>query len=421
MPTARSTPGPLRGSQRYLVLGILAFSLALAYGIWYAYSVILVALLREYGWSRSVLAGAFSLFTVVHGLANPLVGRLCDRFRPLALMAAGGALVGAALWACSTLASPLQLYLLFGVCTALSVCIAGWTPALVQVQRDFPDRLGLALGIVSSGVGVGMLLVVPLAQFLIDAYGWRSAFRVLGTLCAAWIVPSSLYLLRRPAARRAASPAPGAAGRLPPATSLDEVLHGQAFWLMLAVFFLGNFCSQTLHVHQVAYLVDLGVPAIVGASVVGVVGVASIVGKTGGGWLSDRIERELIFLAGIVVMLAAVAALAAMSAAPARWAIYGYAVLLGLGYSVTAALVPAMVSDRFSGPHFGTIVGMGLLSSALGSATGPWLAGFLFDRTGSYAIAFPLAGAGGLAAGIAVWRARALRLRSLSRNRAEPG
>jgi MFS family permease len=180
---------------------------------------------------------------------------------------------------------------------------------------------------------------------------------------------------------------------------------------MLAVFFLGNFCSQTLHVHQVAHFVDLGVPAIVAASVVSVVGVSSIVGKTGGGWLSDRIERELVFLAGIGVMLLAVAALEAMSATPPRWAIYGYSVLLGLGYSVTAALVPAMVSDRFGGPHFGTIVGLGLLSSALGSAAGPWTAGFLFDRTGSYMVAFLLAGAGGLAAGIAVWRARTLRLK----------
>jgi MFS family permease len=408
MPTARPHPD----SQRTLGLGILAFSLALAYGIWYAYSVILVALLREYGWSRSLLAGAFSVFTVVHGLANPLVGRLCDRVRPLALMAAGGALICAALWGCSTIASPLGLYLLFGVCTALAVCAAGWTPALVQVQRDFQDRLGLALGIVSSGVGVGMLLVVPLTQFLIDAYGWRTAFRVLGVLCAAWIVPSSLFLLRRPAARRARPAAGAAPGPPPRAASLGEVLRGQAFWLMLAVFFFGNFCSQTLHVHQVAYLVDLGVPAMLGASVVGVVGVASIVGKTGGGWLSDRIERELIFLAGVGVMLVAVAALAALPAGPAPWAIYGYAVLLGMGYSVTAALVPAMVSDRFSGPHFGVIVGMGLLSSAMGSALGPWVAGFVFDHTGSYMVAFLLAGSGGLAAGIAVWRARGLRRRS---------
>ncbi len=86
-------------SRRTLNLGIIALSLALAYGIWYAYSVILVALLHEFGWSRSVLAGAFSVFTLVHGAVNPFIGTLCDRIRPMRVMAAGGAALGLALWA----------------------------------------------------------------------------------------------------------------------------------------------------------------------------------------------------------------------------------------------------------------------------------------------------------------------------------
>ncbi len=370
--------------------------------------MILVALLKEYGWSRSLLAGAFSVFTLVHGAANPLVGVLCDRVRPLALQAAGGAALGAALLACSFIDAPWQLYLYFGVLTAAAVATAGWIPALVQVQREFQDRLGLALGIVSSGVGVGMLLVVPLTQLLIDAWGWRTAFRVLGAASALWIVPSSIWLLRRAPARRPQpqAVASSAAPRRP--VTLAEALRGEPFWLMLAAFFFGNVCSQTLHVHQVAYLVDQGVAAIAAASVVGVVGAASIVGKTGGGWLADRVERELVYVAGIAVMLAAVAVLAA--AAPGALAIYGYAVLLGLGYSVTASLIPAMVSDRFSGAHFGAIVGVGLMGSAAGSALGPWMAGFLFDLAGSYLPAFAIAAGCGLVAGAAGWRARTLRL-----------
>jgi MFS family permease len=397
---------------RHLSLGVIALTLALAYGIWYAYSVILVALLHEYGWSRSVLAGAFSVFTLVHGAVNPVVGALCDRLRPLRLMAIGGAALGLALWADSYISTPWQLYLGFGVFTAMAVAAAGWVPALVQVQRDFQDKLGLALGIVSSGVGVGMLLVVPLTQLLIDAYGWRTAFRVLAAICVLWIVPSSIFLARQAPARRPA-PQPAATAPNPPSTTtLAEAMRGTPFWLMLAAFFFGNVCSQTLHVHQVAYLVDQGVTAIIAASVVGVVGAASIVGKTGGGWLSDRVEREFVYLAGIAILVVAVAALAALAGAPARWAIYGYAVLLGLGYSVTASLIPAMVSDRFSGPHFGTIVGVGLMGSAAGSAIGPLLAGYLFDHTGSYRLAFAIAAGCGVAAGAAGWRARTLRVRA---------
>ena len=399
-------------STRALSLGVIALTLALAYGVWYAYSVVLVALLHEYGWSRSVLAGAFSVFTLVHGGVNPLIGVLCDRMRPLGLMAAGGVALGAALWADSYISSPWQLYLGFGVLTAISVAAAGWIPAIVQVQRDFQDKLGLALGIVSAGVGVGMLVVVPLTQLLIDAYGWRTAFRVLAAICVLWIVPSSLILLRLPPARRAAPPPAAAARKSMSTATLAEAMRGTPFWLMFAAFFFGNICSQTLHVHQVAYLVDQGVSAMIAASVVGAVGASSIAGKIGGGWLSDRFERERVYLAGIAIMVAAVAALAALAGAPTPWAIYGYAVLLGVGYSATASLIPAMVSDRFGGLHFGVIVGVGLMGSAAGSALGPWMAGWLFDRTGSYMLAFAIAAGCGIVAGAAGWHARTLRLRA---------
>src|SRR5687768_17252164 len=127
---------------RYAPLGVIALTLALAYGIWYSYSVVLVALLEEFGWSRSVLAGAFSVFTLVHGGVNPLIGALCARFRPLRVMAGGGVAMGLALFADSFIASPLELYVFFGVFTALAVCAGGWVPSLVFVQGQFKERLG---------------------------------------------------------------------------------------------------------------------------------------------------------------------------------------------------------------------------------------------------------------------------------------
>jgi MFS family permease len=177
----------------------------------------------------------------------------------------------------------------------------------------------------------------------------------------------------------------------------------------MAAYFFGNIASQTLHVHQVAYLVDHGLAAIVAASVVGVVGLASIAGKAGGGWLSDRVEREGVYVAGIALLVAGALVLLSLGRPPALWAAYGYAVLLGVGYSATAAITPAMVSDRFSGPHFGSIVGVGLMFSAAASALGPWLAGYLFDTTGSYTGALLIAAGCGVAAGVAGWRAGALR------------
>jgi MFS family permease len=403
---------------------VIALTLALAYGIWYSYSVVLVALLAEFGWSRSLLAGAFSVFTLVHGLVNPPIGALCTRFRPLRVMAWGGAALGLALVADSFIATPGQLYLFFGVFTAIAVCAAGWMPALVHVQREYRERLGFSIGIISAGVGVGMLLVVPLAQLLIDAFGWRVAYRALGALSVLWIVPASLWLMRirgqslnsdsgsEPKSKSQEDP--GSEPRRFRDMTLGEAMRTQPFWLLMAAFFFGNVGSQTLHVHQVAYLVDHGLAAIVAASVVSVVGLASIFGKAGGGWLSDRVEREFVYVAGIAILTASALVLLALGAAPTRWGAYGYAVLLGVGYSVTAAITPAMVSDRFSGRHFGAIVGVLLIGNSAGSALGPWLAGRLYDASTSYTAAFLIAALCSALAGAGGWRARSLRRRALA-------
>jgi MFS family permease len=403
---------------RYASLGVVALTLALTYGIWYAYAVFLVALLKEFGWSRSVLAGAFSVFTLVHGAANPLIGMLCARFRPMKVAIVGAIGIGLACLADSFISTPLQLYLAFGVLTALSVAAAGWVPALVHVQRRFHERVGLPIGIISAGVGVGMTLVVPLTQLLIDHIGWRAAFRVLGMLCVVWIVPAAIWVMystdknREIRGQTPIKQNQEDSGSVPRrGLTLREAMRTQPFWLLVAAFFFGNVNSQTLHVHQVAHLVDHGLAPIVAASVVSVVGLASILGKTGGGWLSDRVERELVYVAGIALLAASALVLLALGNAPTQWAAYGYAVLLGLGYSVTAAITPAMMSDRYSGVHFGSIVGVGLLGSAAGSAFGPWLAGRLHDTAGSYTAAFVIAAACGALAGMAAWRARTLRRR----------
>jgi len=399
-PDPAASPAP-----SYLALAVTVVTLALAYGVWYAYSVFLVALLREFGWSRSVLAGAFSVFTLVSGGAGPVLGALADRFGPRRLILIGGALLAGSLWADSLVTRAWHLYLTFGLLTAVGVATAGWTPAVVMVQRQWKARLGLALGIAGSGVGLGIFLVVPLCQALIDGFGWRWAFRALGVLCALWILPATFLAIRdAPSPREPA--ARGLVGRAGGEHSLERALANPSFRLIGLAVFLGSICSQTLHVHQAAFLVDHGLPAMTAASVISVVGASSILGKTGGGWISDHLSRELVYALGMIGMILGVGVLWLVALAPTAWLALGYAVLFGVGYSVTAFIVPAMMSDRFRGPHFGSIFGATQVASALGSALGAWLAGRIFDATGSYAIAFMLAAAAAGVAAMSVWAGR---------------
>jgi MFS family permease len=379
-------------------------TLGLAYGVWYAYSVFLVALLREFGWSRTVLSGAFSVFTLVHGAVGPLAGALADRVGPRRLTLAGGTLLTLGLVLDGSVSQPLHLYGAFGLVTAVGVAAAGWVPAVVLVQRWFPQRVGTALGATSAGIGAGIFLVVPACQALVELVGWRWAFRVLGAAIALWVIPATLWLVREPPAPAPAAP-PARAGTLTPRAAART----PEFWMLAAAQGAAAFVNQMLLVHQVAFLVDHAVTPLVAASVVGVVGLASVAGKVGGGWVSDRIGRAVTYTVGMALVAAAVGVLAVVAHRPVPLLAYGYGLLVGVGYAVTAPLLPALVNDLFRGPHFGAIFGLLHVANALGGSLGPWVAGRVHDAWGTYAPAFAGGVAAGLASVAAVWTASARR------------
>ena len=169
------------------------------------------------------------------------------------------------------------------------------------------------------------------------------------------------------------------------------------------MFFAGSGATQMLLVHQVAYLVDHEVPAIVGATVVGVVGACSVAGKAGWGTLSDRIGREPTYTLAFLCVAASVGVLALAGAYPRTPLPYLYAVLIGVGYAVTAPLTPAIASDLFGGPRFARIFGTLHFTNSLGGALGAWVAGRIFDVTTSYALALPIAAVLALLAPALLW------------------
>jgi MFS family permease len=381
-------------------------TLGLAYGFWYAYSVFFVAFLREFGWSRSVVAGAFSLLVVVHGISGPLLGWLVERFGARRVIASGGVLLAVSLAVGAHVNAVWQLYLIIGVGAACGMSAAGWVPSVVLIRSWFPAHVGTALGLSSAGIGVGIFALVPFTQLLIDRIGWRWAMRVLAMMMIAWIVPATLLLVRNArsapgAAATSASPTTPVSSR--PSWTIRTALRSWRFWATGCVFFAGSAATQMLLVHQVAYLVDHGVSALAGATLVGVVGLASIAGKTGWGAMSDRVGREPTYTVAFGCVALSVGFLALAGAYPQSLLPYGYAVLIGVGYAVTAPLTPAIASDLFGGPRFPRLFGILHLMNSLGGAIGAWFAGWVFDATGSYALALPIAAGMALFAPALLW------------------
>jgi MFS family permease len=410
----------------WVIVAAVFCLLALAYVTWYCFSLFLVALVQEFGWARAEVAGAFSLFVLMHAVCSPLAGRLVDRFGSRALVHGGALLLGAALFGCSRITALWQFYLYFGVLAAAGVTAMGWVAGVALVGRWFSRHLGLAIGIIGAGIGLGTFVGAPPIQFLIDSHGWRATYVVLAVVMA--LVPQPLaLLLRTPAAqgigdrewgmgdrKASAAPQPPTLNPYPPSPdprvvdaawtrqewTVGRAVRTRRFQLLLLTFGLSTFATQQTHAHQAAYLVGSGYGPLLTALVVGTVGLASIAGKIALGIASDRLGRERLFSVGIGAGVAAMLLLLSFAGGTSPGPLlFVYAALFALGYSAAPTLTPAITADLFSGRHYGAIYGVLMLANGVGGAIGAWWGGFLYDHTGSYRlvwlgimVAFVLAG-----------------------------
>ena len=378
---------PRRG---WMILATSFITLAVIYGVWYSYSVFLMALIREFGWSRSLVSGAFAVFSLTHGGLGPPVGWLLRRAGPRRVILAGVGVMALGLCLTAQTTAWWHLYLAFGGITALGISLNGWIPQVILVQGWFPDRVGSAMGIASAGIGAGILGFVPLVQLLIDWCGWRWALGVLAAVTVGWGIPSTIWLVQDPPAFGAVS-SRAPTGRSPAGIgahwTLATAIRSWRFWGLASVYFMGNFITQMLMIHQVVYLVDHGVGPMTAATVGGAVGLVSIGAKMGWGVLSDRTSRELAYTLAAGCIVASIGLLVLAGRYPACALPYVYAVFAAFGYGVLSPVFPAAAADLFSGPGFSTIYGALYTVICLGLASGPWAAGQIFDLTGSYATA----------------------------------
>ena len=403
--SSASEPPTRRGR---IVLATTFVTLVVTYGAWYSYAVLLVALLGDFGWSRSLVSGAFSMFVLIHGMFAPVVGTLLRRVGPRVVISVGSIVMGAGLWLTAETTAWWHLYLGFGGIAAVGMSMTAWVPSVVLISGWFPHRVATAIGIVSAGIGVGIFGLVPLTQVLIDWWGWRWAYRLFAILIIGWVVPATLLLIRDPQ-RVDRSTSPGkseAAPIIPPSQvywSLGTAARTWRFWGVAVVYFTGCFVTQMLMIHQVAYLVDHGVHALMAAWVGGLSGLVSIPGKIGWGALADRKGRELVYTIAFGAVIASIGLLVLSGWYPSSVLPYLYGVMVGLGYAVMAPVPSAVATDLYAGPSFSTIYGVLYTVMGLGLAAGTWSAGEIFDRTGSYAGALWLGLGNAVLSPIALW------------------
>ena len=295
------------------------------------YVVFLLPLERDLGWTRSQMTSVYSIYLLVNGLTAPVVGFLFDRLGARMLYTFGMAVLAVSYVLASYVQNVWQFYLTVGAGTGLAVAALGMVPSSSMIARWFRERLSTAISIAFAGLGLGTLIIVPGAQGLIDAYGWREAYRILGVVLLCFVplvffLPWRAFLAGHPAYRdtRSAKTASGEEW------TVARAMRTRNFWGLVWVFFLTSVGMFSVSVQIVVYLVEQGVPALLAATAFGAASMMSVFGIVGTGAISDHFGPRRTVTASYAGSITGLAFLLAISWYPLHALLIGYVIAFGL-------------------------------------------------------------------------------------------
>ena len=377
-----STPG----AERRIFYGwwvvAAAFAITfLGFGSAYTFSAFLEQLQRDFGASRGSVSLVFSLAGFLYFGLGIVSGPLADRFgsRPLVLI--GMILLGLGLALASAAQNLIEVYAAYGLGVGLGMGCA-YVPAIGAVQRWFVRRRGFASGLAVAGIGVGTLVMPPLASLLIGSFGWRGAYLALGALALVLGCSMALLIENDPSGRGLNPDGDELAARtVRDGAAVGEAIRSGRFISLYVACLICSFGVFVPFVHLVPFARDHGIAASMAAVLLGVIGLGSTAGRFFLGTVADRMGRERALLMMFVGMAASLA-IWALSANV--WSLAVFAFVYGVFYGGWVAVLPAVVVDYFGGRNVSGIIGVLYTSVAFGTLIGPSAAGFAFDLSHSY-------------------------------------
>ncbi len=344
---------------------------------------------------------AFSIYMGVQTVASPLVGRMVDRYGARKIIAFGTIIASLSLILLSQTHTLWFFYASYAVLGAGHVT-GGHVPASAIVSNWFRKRRGTAIGIMGVGIGAGGLVIAPLVGgYLIPNFGWSISYLILGIISGVITIPAALLVIKTKPADMQLYPdgiesaeAEASSQALPSTSnglSLKMVLVTSAFWLIAVSFLLNGFSFAGIVQNQVPHLEGIGFPIATAAAVFGAVGFGSAVGKFGFGWLCDRIPPKYACSIGLGLGLTAIIIFMNVSPASPLAMIWLYAILMGLGVGSWLPTMSMLTSTAFGLASYGATWGLITCIHSAGSTVGPMVAGYIYDTTGTYYLAFIIA------------------------------
>ena len=371
----------------FLVIGITL------YGIHFSFGIFFKSIESEFSLTRAATSAILSANMVLAGLYSFFAGWALDRYGPRIVVLLMGIFTGLSLVLTSQTNALWQLFITYSLLLAMGTGPLYVVPMSV-VSRWFDKKRGMALGLSSLGVGLGMVVMAPFATYLITNFGWHTAYLIIGLIAWSVALPLSLLLKKDPrevgalpdGVKAYTEAAKSEGDSIQPIdSSLSQLFRTRSFWLFVFIWFLFAACLFLIFTHLVPHITDIGFSAGQAAVVLILIGVASIPGRLLMGIVSDRLGRKLAL---IICTLLQSGAIVWLVWAQDLWSLYLFALVFGFFYSGFGTSGAALISDTFGLNKIGVIFGLLEISFGIGAAIGPAFGGIIFDVRHSYSLAF---------------------------------
>lgn len=363
------------------------------YGVHFSFGVFFKSIESEFGLTRAATSTIVSVNMILAGICSFLAGWALDRYGPKIVVLLMGLFTGLSLLLTSQTNASWQLFLTYSLLLAMGAGPLFVVP-MSTVSRWFDKKRGLALGLSGSGIGLGPLIIAPLATYLITGFSWRVAYLVIGLL--AWLLIMPLVgLLKRdpreigalPDGAKAPSEDAGNKHALAVGLSLRQAYRTRSFWLFMFTWVLYATSLFLVITHLVPHATDIGFTAMQAATVISMMGLAAIPGRILMGIVSDWIGRKAT---AIICTLLQGGAMAWLLWAQDLWALYLFGLAFGFAFGGMSPAMAALIGNTFGMRRLGTILGVLEIGLGVGAAIGPAVGGFIYDTNHSYFLAFLL-------------------------------
>ena len=372
----------------WLALLAGAWILMIGAGLRHAFGLFLPPITAEYGWGREVFSLGFAIQMFLLGFGSPVAGLIADRFGTGRVLIAGALLQALGLYGVAQASTPAEFYLTTGVMMGLGASAVSNVVVIGAIGRMVGEqRVSRAVGVLMAGASMGQILMLPAAHFLIASQGWSRAVVILSGVALSAIVVTPL-LIRGQAVRQS----PRREQKV--LAALGEARGHSGYRLLNLGFFVCGFHVFFLATHLPAYAKDLGLAPVVGANALMLIGIFNMIGANIWGYLGDRFSKKRML--SLIYLLRALIISVFLLLPAADFSVYLFSASIGFIWLGTVPLTSGLVRQIFGSQYLSMLYGMVFMSHQVGGFLGAWMAGWLFDITGSYAVMW------GLSIGLAI-------------------